>query len=139
MLLGPMIRILFFVLSLLMLGSIVYLSKPDRGGMARCEEVFGLHSLSGMGVKIVPMDGWKPFEKPKFKAKLTREPFELIKGYLVYNGFDEWRTGGIQYGSLNIGWEGKDDLIYSLKKFSGRVHVAAYDYNDCVLYLIVSQ
>lgn len=116
-----------------------YLSKPDRGGFKRCEEIFGLDSLGSKGLKISPLTKWSPFENPKFRMEIEESHFNDLRTYLYGQGYRKWEAGGLQYGSLDIGWDGSSLVQYSLRKFSGHVHIIAYDSTKHLIYAIVSQ
>jgi hypothetical protein len=118
---------------------ITYFSKPDRGGLGRCQEIFGFDNLSQRDLKILPFSTWSPFENSKFQMKLQKSKFESLKIYLYSHGYEKWESGGLQFGSLNIGWDGLIHLQYSLRKFDGHVHIVAYDQTNGIFYAIVSQ
>jgi len=118
---------------------IAYISKPDRGGLRRCQEIFGLDSLEGRGAELRPFLKWKPFETTKFRMKVGREKVTDLKNYLVRCGYTKWVEGGIQYGSLNMGWDSTTKIYYSKKQIGRHVHIMAYDMTNDLLYAIVSQ
>jgi hypothetical protein len=118
---------------------IIYISKPDRGGLGRCQEIFGFDTLSQRGLEILPFSAWSPFENSKFRMKIQKSKFESLKIYLYGHGYETWEAGGLQFGSLNIGWDGLVHLQYSIRKFDGHVHIVAYDQTNRTFYTIVSQ
>jgi hypothetical protein len=115
---------------------LIYVSKPDRGGIYRCEEIFGFDSLNQRDLKNLPFLTWSPFESPKFRMKIGQSKFLELKPYLHYHGYKEWEEGGVQYGSLNMGWDRTAPLQYSMKKFQGHVHIVAYDKRNQLFYAI---
>jgi hypothetical protein len=119
--------------------SIIYLSKPDRGGIVRCEKIFDLDALSDRGLKMQRLWKWKPFERAKFRMKVDPSRTNDLRKYLVEQGFQEWRRGGIQYGSLNTGWDGSNVVFYSKKQIGKHVQIMAHDTTDNLLYAIDSQ
>ena len=119
--------------------SIVYLSKPDRGGITRCERIFDLDSLNARGLEMSRLWKWKPFERAKFRMKADPSRANDVRKYLAEQGFQEWRRGGIQYGSLDVGWDGSDIVFYSKKQLGKHVHVIAHNTTGDVLYFIDSQ
>lgn len=62
-----------------------------------------------------------------------------LQEYLVGCGYTHWDKGGIQYGSLNMGWDGTTDVSYSKKQIGKHVHLMAHDKTNGFLYAIVSQ
>jgi hypothetical protein len=139
MLLGLLKKIAIAGTILLGVISVVYLSKPDRGGTERCQRIFGFHSLAELGLAACPLSTWSPFENPKFRFRIAEKKFDDLKDYLALNGFQRWEFGGVQYGSVNIGWDETTNVAYSKKKFSGHVHIIVYDQTNSSLYMIVSQ
>lgn len=138
MLLGSLKKIAILGTLLLGLIAVVYLSKPDRGGIKRCQEIFGFDSFEKLDMEECRFSTWRPFENPKFKFRI-KENINDVKSYLESYGFQEWNVGGVQYGSINIGWDETTNVAYSLKKFSGHVHIVVYDQTNSNIYLIVSQ
>jgi hypothetical protein len=118
---------------------LIFVSKPDRGGLYRCQEIFGFDLINQKDLKNFSFSTWSPFENPKFRMKIGQSKFQELKLYLYYHGYKEWKEGGLQYGSLNMGWDGSAPLIYSFKKFHGHVHIVAYDEKNQLFYAIVSQ
>lgn len=118
---------------------LIYLSKPDRGGVARCEEIFHLNSLSDRGLKIHPLTKWMPFENPKFRMYVENEKSEELIKYLGANGYSNWKKGSVQYGSFYIGENTSDEVYYSKKRTGKNVDIMAYDKRDGLLYAITSQ
>lgn len=100
------------------------ISRPDRGGVSRCEKLTLLNKLNIFLGPEKPILPWKPFEEPKFK-------FHMIYGkdimpYLLSEGYSNWKVGGISFGSIDIGWESHEDNIYASKNISGgkRVYIS---------------
>jgi hypothetical protein len=124
------------VTSLLGLLGITYLSKPDRGGLNRCKEIFGFDSLDQRDLEIYPMLTWKPFEGAKFKMKIKKNRFEAFKKYLHGHGYREWKEGGLEYGSFIIGCDGSAPVQYSFNKFGGHEQIIAYDRTNNFIYAI---
>jgi len=118
---------------------LVYLSKPDRGGLIRCEEIFHLDLLSDRGLEIRPLTRWEPFENPKFRMHVENGKLDTIIEYLEDNGYSKWEKGSVQYGSLNVGGNTSDEVYYSKKRTGKNVDIMAYDKKSGFLYAIVSQ
>lgn len=138
MLLGSLKTITISGTLLLGLIAVVYFSKPDRGGIKRCQEIFGFNPFEKLEIKECHLSTWNPFENPKFKLKIKGD-IDDVKNYFALYGFKEWSVGGVQYGSINIGWDETTNVVYSLKKFSGHVHIVVYDQTNSYLYIIRSQ
>lgn len=139
MLLGKLKVILVTIMVLSAAISIAYLSKPDRGGLTRCQEVFGLDSLDRRGLEMLPFYTWSPFENRKFKMRIKIDKIDDLKYYLFTRGYEEWKEGGIQFGSLETGWDGTAAVQYSIRKFGGNSHLVAYDSTNHLIYAIVCE
>lgn len=138
MLLGSLKKVAIAVTLLLGLVAVVYLSKPDRGGIKRCQKIFGFHSLGKIEMELYPLSTWRPFENPKFKFRIKGN-INDVKNYFESYGFQEWKIGGVQYGSINIGWDKTTNVAYSMKKFSGHVHIVVYDQTNSNIFIVKSQ
>lgn len=136
MLLGKLKYTLIFTALLIGLFGIGYMSKPDIGGLKRCEEIFRFNSLDHYGLKILPLLTWKPFEGSKFRMRIEEEKFEYFKIYLYGQGFKDWEEGGLEFGSFIIGCDNSESLQYSIKKFWGHEQIIAYDEAKNLIYAI---
>lgn len=140
MLLVPLVRRWAIIIAIIfMVISVFYTSKPDRGGLIRCQKIFGFSSLNNRGLTLQPFLKWKPFETPKFRMSIESGKLNSVKDYLAKFGYTEWTLGGLQYGSLNMGWDSSTDLYYSKKRIGKNVQIVAYDETNNLLYAIVSQ
>lgn len=139
MLLGPLKIMVVSITTLSGILGIIYLSKPDKGGLERCQMIFGLDSLDQRGLEFSPLFYWNPFENPKFRMKIENGKFDDLKLYLFDRGYTQWKDGGgLEYGSLYIDYS-TAAVEYSFRKFQGRVHLIAYDKSKNFVYAIVSQ
>jgi hypothetical protein len=116
-----------------------YVSKPDRGGLGRCEKVFGFDSLSCRGLTHVPLVIWVPFEDPKFKMRINVDKADDLMSYFAGLGYSNWTRGGVQFGSIDMGWEASSEVYYSEKEVGISNHYLVHDRENNVLFAIASQ
>lgn len=128
-------NILIWVVCVL-LPIILYFSKPDRGGLQRCERIFGLDALRDLELEQRSLWKWRPFEQAKFSFEVPSAMQQKLLEYLEAKGFRTWHSGGIQYGSFNVGWEPSENVKYSKIERHGEVFVIALDEDKNILYLI---
>jgi hypothetical protein len=133
------IIILITVFTVIIAYIFLYVSKPDYGGIFRCEKIFILESLSNHVKESKPFFKWELFEDPKFRFALPNNDYSTLKDYLAQNGYVEWVEGGVQYGSLNIGGEKKDLIFYSIKNVGKHAYIMVIDQKNQYLYAIVGQ
>ena len=92
--------------------TIIWLGRPDKGGVKRCQNLSRLYSLSEFvnGEKLV--FAWKPFEI-RYRFTMRRTEFGRFKEYTLRQGFSPWVDGGGCYGSFEEESTSIDPLYYT--------------------------
>jgi len=102
------------VLALVVL--LVYFSKPDRGGIQRCETLSGVPQLGAFVTHREHLWKWKPFEDPRFRFQMPLANFDALKMKTKELGFEEWVEGDGGFGSFNeFSWD--NNKLYYTKKY----------------------
>jgi hypothetical protein len=130
-------RVVFIIAAILM--PFVFFSRPDYGGVWRCEKIFGFDLSSSKGLKLKPFLYWNFFESPKFRFEILTEDYNGLRKSLSNYGYNEWEEGGLQYGSVNIGWLSDDRVFYSTKQVGKHELIIAIDEHNHIMYAIVAQ
>ena len=107
--------------------SVIYISRPDYGGISRCERIFEVEGLNGFNLVQKRIFPWKFFELPKFQFVIDKENSRKFMAYLKSEGFVSWVEGGLQHGSIVRGWSQSDDLIYCKKQVGGGSIIWSYE------------
>jgi len=94
---------------------LVYFSKPDRGGIRKCEILSGVYELRAFVTHREHLWKWKPFEPPRFRFHLPLSNFDAFKMQTRELGFEEWVEGSGQFGSFNEFSRDNNKLYYTKK------------------------
>lgn len=116
--------------------SIGYLSKPDRGGVSRCSRVFAISEFEDYAVIHKPFLTWKPFESPKFLFEISNEGYEQLAAELKRQGYSKWESGGLSFGSVDVGWTEAEDNVYCEFSRHGCDYYWSYSAKKKLIYAI---
>ena len=105
---------------------LLYLSKPDRGGVAACSKVFGLPELQMIELSSKSFWTWELFESPKYRFSISPEEYTKLKSVLADHDYSDWVRKGLTYDSINIGTENYEDSLVSTKQGRGSVFHWSY-------------
>ncbi|MGJ8644449.1 MAG: hypothetical protein ACSHX9_13655 [Luteolibacter sp.] len=118
--------------------SVGYLSRPDRGGVGRCSSVFGLSELNSLNLEHKPFFRWELFESPKFRFRISQSDFTELSRVLSSSGYSEWERGGVSFGSVSHGWESTEDFIYCKSRHNGANCYWSYSKSKKLVFAITS-
>lgn len=126
------------VVTLILLGAGVlgYISRPDRGGLARCARVFALPGINSLKLSSRPFLSWTPFESAKFRFAVSPTDFAMLDAELRADGYSEWEKGGVTYGSVSHGWSMDEDFVYCSLKRGGRSYTWSYSARKNLIFAI---
>jgi hypothetical protein len=116
--------------------AITWYSRPDRGGVNRCAQIFGLSEISDIGLVHRPFYSWHFIESPKFRFTITPTQYEKLKSILMNHGYSDWSKGSLDYGSVNIGGSPYDDYIFCTLKSPHSNYYWSYSAEDNLIYAI---
>ena len=128
----------------LMIASVIllaigYVSKPDRGGVGRCSEVFAMPGLKQFQLSHRPFLWWELFESPKFRFTISPSDFSRLEAALKSAGYSGWERGGVTFGSVSHGWETDEDYVTCEFRQSGHHYYWSYSPKGHLIYAITSQ
>lgn len=122
---------------ILLIGGVAcYLSRPDRGGLSKCADVFGLPVLNRLGLVSRPFLAWTPFESPKFRFAISPTQFAEIDSALKAAGYSAWERGGVTYGSVSHGWTPGEDNVHCSLKRGGKSYTWSYSAKKNLIFAI---
>ncbi|MCP5537237.1 MAG: hypothetical protein H7A51_13750 [Akkermansiaceae bacterium] len=113
-----------------------YLSKPDRGGLVGCGQVFGLPEIEQLELDTKPLMSWQPFESPKYRFHASDAQFEALDRILRSEGYSDWQEGGVSFGSISHGWTSDEDWIYCKSSHEGYNLYWSYSRTQKLVYAI---
>ena len=116
--------------------AIGYISKPDWGGVGRCERIFAMPELQQLQLSHKPFFVWELFESPKFRFRTTAADYEKLSLQLSAAGYSPWERGSLQYGSVVIGGSSEDDFICCSKHTPSYHYYWIYSASEQVVYAI---
>jgi hypothetical protein len=116
---------------------VTYLSRPDRGGLSRCGQLFEMPELKRLDLTSRPFLAWTPFESPKFRFEVSPTQFAEIDSALKAAGYSIWEKGGVTYGSVSHGWTTDEDYVYCSKKHGGHSYTWSYSARENLIFAIL--
>lgn len=79
---------------------------------------------------------WEPLEDPKFRFKISATDFQKLSLQLSKEGYSSWKSGGLQFGSVLVGGDPKEEMIYCRKDIPSYHFYWGYSPADHVIYAI---
>lgn len=116
---------------------VTYFSRPDRGGLSRCGQLFEMPELNRLDLTSRPFLAWTPFESPKFRFEVSPTQFAEIDSALKAAGYSAWETGGVTYGSVSHGWTPDEDYVYCRMKRGGHSYTWSYSARENLIFAIL--
>ena len=116
--------------------AIGYISKPDRGGVWRCAQIFDMPELQEFHFSHEPFLMWEPFESPKFRFRISPTDFSRLDSALKRQGYPTWIEGGVTYGSVSHGDEPDEDYVYCQSEHGGHSYTWSYSAKESLIYAI---
>lgn len=113
-----------------------YFSRPDRGGVERCSESFGIPSLMNLNLTQRMLLLWEPFESPKYRFEISPNNFEELSDILTRTGYSQWERHGLNFGSLNLDANLISDFVSCSKRTNEANLYWGYSESQGMLYAI---
>ena len=111
--------VLFAISGLSLFIFVIWLGRPDKLGLSRCERLTGLDQLDQYVKDEKFVWAWNPFEI-RFRYTLKDGVFDDFKKYTLSHNFDLWDKGGGSYNSFYEESSSSDPLYYSSNKGGGQ-------------------
>lgn len=127
-----------FTIASVILFTVAYISKPDRGGVGRCAKVFAIPELHQLQLSHRPFLWWEPFESPKFRFTISPSDFSILDAAFKSAGYSVWKEGGVTFGSVSHGWTPDEDYVYCKSRRGGHNFYWSYSVEESLLYAIAS-
>ena len=113
-----------------------YWSKPDRGGVERCSESFGIPNLIELDLTHRRFLHWEPFESSKFRFEISANNFKRLSEVLIGTGYSQWERHGLEFGSLSLDANLITDFVSCSKRTEDANLYWGYSRAEGMLYAI---